>query len=114
MTSKLPPYDDGLTLASPRAMGFIQPWHHGPIFITRRWPIPLQRAWCAECKTWVGPDRTGDPQSMRLVEDDAIAHAHQVGVLCGLCEACRPDGAIAMANAEQAARNEWNRTEALQ
>lgn len=89
--SDLPTYDDG---HAPNAVRARQPWGHGPIFVTRRWPVPLHRAWCVECAKWVGPDRTGDPQSLRLVEDDAICHAHAVGARCGTCEACIPDGAL--------------------
>jgi len=108
--SNLPPYDDGMTLNTPRAR---QPWGHGPIFTTRRHPVPLQRAWCVQCVKWVGPDRTGDPQALRLVEDDAICHAHAVGALCGSCEACLPDGAIRLGELERETRDEWNRTEAV-
>lgn len=89
--TELPVYDDGLTLHAVRAQ---QPWGHGPIMTTRRYPVPLQRAWCAQCVMWVGPDRTGDPQALRLVEDDACAHAHAQGVSCGLCEKCIGRGVI--------------------
>jgi hypothetical protein len=73
----------------------LQGWGHGPIVMARRFPTPLVRGWCIECATWVGPDRTGDPNSLRLVEDDAIGHLHAVGSKCGLCEKCLPDGALA-------------------
>jgi hypothetical protein len=84
-------YDDGL----PReALRVYQPWDHGPIFTGHRVPQYLDRAWCAQCRVWVGPDRTGDPHALQLVEDDACAHAHAHNTRCRVCEACRPDGAL--------------------
>jgi len=84
------PYDDGWSQWTPRAQ---QGWGHGPVMTVRRYPEPLVRAWCVPCRAWVGPDRTGDPQALRLVEDDACAHLHAHGASCP-CEACIPDGAL--------------------
>jgi hypothetical protein len=99
----LPTYDD----RSPNAVRAIQPWGHGPVMITRRYPEPLTRAWCLQCVTWVGPDRTGDEHALRLVEDDAVAHAHAIGANCGHCEACLPDGAIYMGELAREAGKYW-------
>jgi hypothetical protein len=85
--SNLPAYDDGLTEHYPRVF---QPWGHGPIYMTRRYPEPITRGWCVQCVMWIGPDRTGDPEALRLVEDDACAHAHAKNANCGLCETCMP------------------------
>ena len=108
--SDLPPYDDGYSENVPRA---IQPWDHGPILTVRRYPVPLVRAWCVTCVRWVGPERTGDLHALRLVEDDAAAHAHQVGARCGLCEACVPDGASRNDRLRRAFEDEYNRTGAV-
>jgi hypothetical protein len=64
---------------------------HGPIFLTQRWPVPLVRAWCVQCRAWVGPERTGDEHSDLLVEDDAITHLHAKAFHCGHCFYCRQD-----------------------
>lgn len=103
--TELPEYDDGLTQYAPRAA---QAWGHGPVFTTRRHPQPSARAWCYECAKWVGPDRTADPQALRLVEDDAICHAHAMGALCGACEACRPDGAIRQGELRRETEAQWH------
>jgi hypothetical protein len=74
-----------------------QPWGdrpHGPVFIVRMLEgNPVTRVWCYSCD-WYGPDRSGDPNSLRLVEDDASWHYHSQGVRCGTCEQCLPDGAV--------------------
>jgi hypothetical protein len=93
-------YDDGYSRLMNR---YVQGRGHGPVFTTRPWLSQSRpgdahvRAWCVQCADWVGPRRDDDPNSLRLVEDDAIAHYHNPSIGapgCWSCEACLPDGAL--------------------
>jgi hypothetical protein len=90
-------FKDGWDRLSPYRV--LQGWDHGPVQLTRPWLNSRPgnahvRAMCLECDDWVGPARDGDPNSLRLVEDDAIQHIHQMEARCGVCEVCLPDGAL--------------------
>ena len=103
-------FDDGWDRLSPYRT--LAGWGHGPVQLTRPWLIARPgnahvRALCLECDAFVGPARDGDPNSLRLVEDDAAGHLHHVGARCGICEVCLPDGAL---RARVAGDHGWHNT----
>jgi hypothetical protein len=97
-------WDDGLPQDVVRALN---PFDHGPVWMAIRLDQVIHRAWCATCRVWVGPDRTGDEHALHLVEDDAVAHLHSHGARCRLCEACRPGGALQPAPDQDPTGGPW-------